>query len=73
MATTTYAIDSADGNNLTTGIQGYAAARRIAQELADERAETVSLYPTPIATDEDGEGLDSEIEEIAPSGASEEG
>ena len=63
---TTYAIDSADGNNITTGLSPEVYARRVAQRMANERSESVYLYPLPVETDEDGEGTGDDVEEIAP-------
>jgi hypothetical protein len=42
--TTTYSIDDAYGTQLTTGIQSEAQARELAQQMATERGEVVSLY-----------------------------
>jgi hypothetical protein len=51
-----YAIDAGDGHTITTGIQSFDRARRIAQREANERGEAVTLYRTP-ARDEAELGL----------------
>ena len=50
-----YAIDTGDGNCLTSGLQGYAQARKVAQRMADERSESVWLYQTPAEEGEESE------------------
>lgn len=52
---TTYSIDDAHSNQITTGLQGYDAARKTAERMANERGEAVYLYA-------DG----GEYEEVAP-------
>ena len=53
---TTYMIDSGDGNWLRNAGDDLSRARATAQEIADERGETVTLYESPMPTDADGEG-----------------
>jgi len=62
MTTTNYSIDTGDGNQLTAGIQGYDAARRAAQQIANDLGETVYLYaPSEVAeAEERGEEHESE-------------
>lgn len=57
LTTTTYSIDDGHGQQITTGLQGYDAARAVAQRLADERGESVYLY---------SDDHDSESEEVGP-------
>lgn len=60
-----YAIDTGDGNQLTAGLQGHDYARRVAQQFANERGESVWLYAIPVCLDDDGEATD-ESEEVKP-------
>lgn len=63
--TTYYSIDSANGNQITTGISEH-LARRTAQQLADRRNETVTLY-----SDDDSEEIEPteiEVEMDSPNG-----
>lgn len=60
MTQTNYAIDDANGNQLTAGLSPQ-TARRTAQRLADERNESVYLYAIPVSDDVDAS------EEIEPS------
>jgi hypothetical protein len=63
--TTYYSIDSANGNQITTGISEH-LARRTAQQLADRRNETVTLY-----SDDDSEEIEPteiEVELDSPNG-----
>jgi hypothetical protein len=57
--TATYAIDTGDGIQITTGLSAH-TAHRTAQRIADERGEPVYLYETGTGEDE------LEAEEIAP-------
>lgn len=60
-----YSIDSANGNQITTGISEH-LARRTAQQLADQRNETVMLY-----SDDDSEEIEPteiEVELDGPNG-----
>lgn len=59
MDTYYYAIDTGDGDQLTTGLQDYDYARRVARRIATERGESVYLYEIP---SEEG----AESEEIEP-------
>ncbi len=54
---TIYSIDDGHGNQLTAGLQGYNAARKAAQQRANDLGETVYLY----ASEDDCEhpGLDA--------------
>lgn len=55
--TTNYSIDDGNSNRITSGLQGYDAARRAAQRMANNRGESVWLYE---------DGSESGPEEIAP-------
>jgi hypothetical protein len=62
---TTYSIDDGHGNQITTGISEH-LARRTAQQLADKRNETVTLY-----SDDDSEEIEPteiEVEMDSPNG-----
>lgn len=63
---TTYMIDDGNGNWLANGGQNLYRARAMAQGLADERGETVTVYESPMPTDEDGEG-NGYSEDVEPS------
>ena len=52
-----YSVDDGDGNEITTGLQEH-NARRVAQNIATSRGETVYLY-----------GPDAEPEKIDPADA----
>lgn len=63
---TTYMIDSGDGNWLANGGQDKERALAHAQELANERNETVTVYESPMPTDDGGEGC-GYSEDVEPS------
>lgn len=66
MATTYWAIDDGNGNQLTTGLDGQ-VARKTAQRMANERGESVYLYDAGSPIGGDGEpDTTIEAEEIAP-------
>lgn len=66
IAVATYMIDSGDGNWLANGGQDLSRARKVAQRLADERGETVTLYESPMPQDDDGENT-GHSEDVEPS------
>lgn len=58
-----YAIDDGNGNQITAGLQEH-DARQVAQQIADERGESVWLYEIGLGDDRDDE--EPESEEIVP-------
>lgn len=66
MTTINYSIDTGEGNQITAGIQGYDLARKYAQQLADERGETVYLYAPSEVRAAEAAGEEHESEAVEP-------
>lgn len=64
--TTTYSIDTGDGNQLCAGLQGYDYARKVAQERADKLGESVYLYAPSDVAEAEERGEEHKSEEIDP-------